>query len=193
MLQFQYQSNQNKYAKNKAAADAAAAAAASTPTASSPAASTPTASTPDASTPGRYTMSSESIRGLFEQYELNVLPDPAMNPPDSQGRRTNHKSYGINIMRQMMEFGSFYINENCTDFLTEAQNYHVDDRGRFSDPDDCIDSARYALLGCLNGWSEPWDGRSPVQRFRDARHNLKALQARTQSADVTKRVWSIDG
>jgi hypothetical protein len=126
---------------------------------------TPIVLPPDASTPGRYTMSSSSIRELFEQYELNVLSDPAMNPPDSQGRRTNHKSYGINIMRQMIDFGSFHINENCVDFLNEAQNYHVDDQGRFSDPDDCIDSARYALLGCLNGWCEPWDDRTPAERM----------------------------
>ena len=126
---------------------------------------TPIVLPPDASTPGRYTMSSSSIRELFEQYELNVLPDPAMNPPDSQGRKTNHKSYGINIMRQMIDFGSFHINENCVDFLNEAQNYHVDDQGRFSDPDDCIDSARYALLGCLNAWCEPWDDRTPAERM----------------------------
>ena len=126
---------------------------------------TPIILPPDASTPGRYTMSSESVRELFEQYELNVNQETVMNPPDSQGRRTNHKSYGVNIMRQMIEFGTFHVNENCVDFLNEAQNYHVDDKGRFSDPDDCIDSARYALLGCLNGWAEPWDNRTPAQRM----------------------------
>ena len=119
----------------------------------------------DASTPGRYTMSSSSIRELFEQYELNVMPDAILNPPDAQGRRTNHKSYGINIMRQMLEFGTFHVNENCTEFLTEAQNYYVDERGRFSDPDDCIDSARYALLACLQGIAEPWDNRTPAERM----------------------------
>lgn len=119
----------------------------------------------DASTPGRYTMSSNSIRQLFEQYELNVLPKPIMNPPDSEGRVTNHKSFGINQMRQMLEVGSLMVNENCTDFLREAQNYYVDTQGRFSDPDDCIDSARYGLLACLNGLAEPWDNRTPQQRM----------------------------
>lgn len=119
----------------------------------------------DASTAGRYTMSSSSIRELFEQYELNVYEKPIMNPPDSEGRVTNHKSYGINQMRQMLEVGSLMINENCTQFLSEAQNYFVDEKGRFSDPDDCIDSCRYAILGVLNGLAEPWDGRSPKQRM----------------------------
>ena len=119
----------------------------------------------DASTQGRYTMSSSSIRELFESYELNVHGKAIMNPPDSEGRVTNHKSYGINQMRQMLEVGSLLINENCTEFLREAHNYYVDSQGRFSDPDDCIDSARYAILGCLNGLAEPWDNRSPQQRM----------------------------
>jgi len=127
----------------------------------------------DASTPGRYTMSANSIRELFESYELNVYHQPIMNPPDSQGRVTNHKSYGINTMRQMLEVGSLMINVNCTNFLTEAQNYHVDTQGRFSDPDDCIDSCRYALLACLQGIPEPWDGRTPQERMRDARIQLQ--------------------
>jgi phage terminase large subunit-like protein len=119
----------------------------------------------DASTPGRYTMSSTSIRELFEQYELNVIDGAIMNPADAQGRRTNHKSYGINQMRQMLEVGSLMINENCTDFLTEAQNYYVDQQGRFSDPDDCIDSCRYAIMACLQGIAEPWDNKTPQQRM----------------------------
>jgi hypothetical protein len=110
-------------------------------------------------------MSSDSIRQLFEKYELNVVQTAILNPPDAEGRRTNHKSYGINAMRQALEFGTFYINENCVEFLNEAQNYHVDDKGRFSDPDDCIDSARYAYLACLQGIAEPWDNRSPQQRM----------------------------
>jgi len=119
----------------------------------------------DASTAGRYTMSANSIRELFEQYELNVYEKAIMNPPDSQGRTTNHKSYGINQMRQMLEVGSLMVNENCTQFLSEAGNYYVDEKGRFSDPDDCIDSARYALMACLQGIAEPWDNRSPQQRM----------------------------
>jgi phage terminase large subunit-like protein len=130
----------------------------------------------DANTQGRYTMSSQSIRELFEQYELNVHSEAIMNPPDDQGRRTNHKAYGVNVMRQMLEIGTLHVNENCVEFLREAQNYFVDEKGRFSDPDDCIDSARYALLGCLNGIAEPWDGRSPQQRMRDYRHQARAAK-----------------
>ncbi len=152
---------------------------------------TPIVLPPDASTPGRYTMSSNSIRELFEQYELNVLADPAMNPPDSQGRKTNHKSYGINIMRQMIDFGSLHINENCVEFLNEAQNYHVDDRGRFSDPDDCIDSARYALLGCLNGWCEPWDDRTPAERMAAQRERYRR-RTENENTPAWKRTYTPD-
>ena len=106
---------------------------------------TPIVLPPDAGTPGRYTMSSQSIRELFEQYELNVYPEPIRNPPDAEGRTTSHKSFGVNVMRQMLELGTLHINENCVEFLREAQNYYADEKGRFSDPDDCIDSARYAL------------------------------------------------
>jgi len=119
----------------------------------------------DASTQGRYTMSANSIRELFEQYQLNVYEKAIMNPPDSEGRVTNHKAYGINQMRQMLEVGSLMINENCTNFLSEAQNYYVDEKGRFSDPDDCIDSCRYGILACLQGIAEPWDNRNPQQRM----------------------------
>jgi phage terminase large subunit-like protein len=143
----------------------------------------------DANTQGRYTMSSQSIRQLFEQYELNVHPDAIMNPPDDQGRRTNHKSFGINVMRQMMEMGTLHINENCVEFLREAQNYYVDQHGRFSDPDDCIDSARYALIGCLQGIAEAWDGRSPKQRFRDIRQQY-AVHRDDSKKPEWKKVYS---
>ena len=145
----------------------------------------------DASTPGRYTMSSTSIRELFEQYGLNVHPKPIMNPPDLQGRHTNHKSYGVNVMRQMLEAGTLHINDRCQDFLREAENYYVDPQGRFSDPDDCIDSARYALLGCLQGIAEPNDGLSPQQRMAEAREIL--LRPRDQSNRAAwKRVYSAE-
>jgi len=150
----------------------------------------------DANTAGRYTMNSQSIRQLFEQYELNVHPDAIMNPPDDQGRRTNHKSFGINVMRQMLELGTLHVNENCVEFLREAQNYYVDQHGRFSDPDDCIDSARYALIACLQGICEPWDDRSPQARFAAAKHNMRALQAAKKNAadrPVWKRSWSAEG
>jgi len=144
----------------------------------------------DASTPGRYTMSASSIRQLFEQYELNVLPKPIMNPPDSEGRVTNHKSYGINQMRQMLEVGSLHINENCIDFLREARNYYVDSQGRFSDPDDCIDSARYAIMACLQGIAEPWDNRSPAQRMAAQRDRYVRRDESTKPA--WKRSYSPD-
>ena len=152
---------------------------------------TPIVLPPDAGTPGRYTMSALSIRQLFESYELNVVAEPVHNPPDDQGRTTNHKSFGINTMRQMLELGTFHVNENCVEFLREAQNYYADEKGRFSDPDDCIDSARYALLGCLNGWSEPWDGRSPQQRMRDAKHQYRLLQVKNEESRPSwKKVYS---
>ena len=137
----------------------------------------------DASTKGRYTMSAQSIRELFEEYELNVYHKPIMNPQDSEGRTTNHKSYGVNIMRQMLEIGTLMVNENCTEFLKEAQNYYVDQHGRFSDPDDAIDSARYALLGCLQGICEPYDGRTPQDRFREVRDRYR------RQADVDRPSW----
>ena len=109
----------------------------------------------DGGTQGRYTMSSLSIRQLFEEHGLNVLKKPAQNPPDSEGKINNSKSFGINMMRQRMENGTFFINENCVEFIRQAQNYSVDEKGRFSDPDDAIDSCRYGVLGILNKLSEP--------------------------------------
>ena len=144
----------------------------------------------DASTQGRYTMSSQSIRELFEQYELNVHPEAIMNPPDDAGRRTNHKSFGINVMRQMLELGTLHVNENCTEFIREAQNYYADEKGRFSDPDDCIDSARYALIGCLQGIAEQADGRTPRQRFRDMRSQYRTVD--TSNTPAWKQVHSPD-
>ena len=105
-----------------------------------------------------------------------------MNPADSLGRTTNHKSYGINVMRQMLEAGTLHINENCGDFLREAQNYYVDPQGRFSDPDDTIDSARYALLGCLNDLAEPWDNRTSQERMR-------AFRGQVRQPELKKSEW----
>ena len=154
---------------------------------------TPIVLPPDAGTPGRYTMSSQSLRQFLESYELNVYPDPIRNPPDDQGRTTNHKSFGINVMRQMLELGTLHVNENCVEFLREAQNYYADAQGRFSDPDDTIDSARYALLGCLNGWAEPYDGRSPQQRINAYKHNLRIANANKNNftdKPAWKQPWS---
>ena len=141
----------------------------------------------DANTPGRYTMSSSSIRELFQQYELNVYDKAIMNPPDSQGRVTNHKSYGINQMRQMLEFGTLQVNENCVEFLREAQNYYVDEQGRFSDPDDTIDSARYGLMACLQGIAEPWDNRTPRERMRAQRDRVIPKQPKQSEL---KRIYN---
>ena len=147
---------------------------------------TPIVLPPDASTPGRYTMNAQSLREFMESYELNVHEKPIMNPPDSQGKITNHKSYGINIMRQMIEVGTFHINENCTTFLNEAQNYYVDPQGRFSDPDDAIDSARYALLGCLQELCEPYDHKTKQQRMAEVREQY---YSRKTKMDANRPTW----
>jgi len=145
----------------------------------------------DANTAGRYTMSALSLRQLFEEYNLNVHPNPIMNPPDSEGKITNHKSFGVNVMRQMLEMGTLQINENCVEFLKEARNYYVDTQGRFSDPDDCIDSARYALLACLNSWSEPLDQLLPEQRRQEFKERIRQNQLqRQQNKPEWKRTFS---
>jgi hypothetical protein len=144
----------------------------------------------DAATPGRYTMTSQSIRELFESHGLNVYPKAIMNPPDAEGRVNNHKAYGINQMRQMLETGALMINVNCTEFMREAQNYFVDEKGRFSDPDDCIDSARYAILGCLNGIAEPRHGVRGPDKFRI----MREAYARPKSdGPEWKRTWNPAG
>ena len=129
-------------------------------------------------------MSALSLRQLFQEYELNVHPNPAMNPPDAEGKVTNHKSFGVNVMRQMLEMGTFRVNENCVEFLREAKNYFVDQHGRFSDPDDCLDSARYGLLACLNGWTEPYDGKNPQVRMAEARVRMEHSRLNKQANKV---------
>jgi len=109
----------------------------------------------DAATAGRYTLTEQSIREVFEDtYGLNCIPGAILNPPNDQGKVTNHKAYGINIMRMGMERSSFMINESCKAFLDEARNYAIDDAGRFSDPDDHIDSARIGVLALIQGHGE---------------------------------------
>ena len=130
-------------------------------------------------------MSALSIRELFEQYELNVVAKPIMNPPDAQGRTTNHKAYGINVMRQMLEAGTLHVNENCVDFLREAQNYYVDPQGRFSDPDDTIDSARYAIMACVQGIAEPWDNKTPRERMAAQRDRYRTRPVVTNALKRT--------
>jgi hypothetical protein len=90
----------------------------------------------------------------------------------------------------MLETGALMINVNCTEFMREAQNYFVDEKGRFSDPDDCIDSARYAILGCLNGLSEPRNGVRGPDKFRV----MREAYARPRSTmPEWKRTWNPAG
>ena len=53
-----------------------------------------------------------------------------------------------------MERKTFMVNESCKAFLDEARNYAIDDSGRFSDPDDHIDSARIGVLALIQGHGE---------------------------------------
>ena len=121
----------------------------------------------DAAQAGRYTLTEQSVREVFEDsYGLNCIPGAILNPVNDQGKVTNHKSYGINIMRMGMERGTFMINESCTDFLDEARNYAIDDAGRFSDPDDHIDSARIGILALIQGHGETMVSRANTFQFR---------------------------
>ena len=45
--------------------------------------------------------------------------------------------------------------------------------------DDTIDSARYALLACLQGIAEPWDNRTPQQRMAAQRDRV--MRSRDES------------
>ena len=90
-------------------------------------------------------------------------------------------------MRQMLEFGTLMVNENCVEFLREAANYYVDEHGRFSDPDDCIDSARYGLIACLQGIAESWDNRTPRERMRAQRDRVIPKQPKQSEL---KRVYN---
>jgi len=109
----------------------------------------------DAGQAGRYTLTEQSVREVFEDnYGLNVIAGAILNPANDQGKVTNHKSYGINVMRIGMERGSLMINEDCKAFLDEARNYAIDQNGRFSDPDDHIDSARIGILALIQGHGE---------------------------------------
>jgi phage terminase large subunit-like protein len=147
----------------------------------------------DAGTAGRYTMSALSLREFFEGYNLNVYQHPIMNPKDSEGRVTNHKAYGINMMRQMLEAGTLHINDRCHKFLTEAQNYYVDEKGRYSDPDDHIDSARYAVLGCLNDIAEPYHGGRD-SRMIAAKNRIEQITAdRAASRTGLRQVMNPEG
>jgi hypothetical protein len=121
----------------------------------------------DATQAGRYTLTEQSVREVFEDnYGLNCISGAILNPVNDQGKVTNHKSYGINIMRMGMERGTFMINESCVEFLDEARNYAIDDAGRFSDPDDHIDSARIGILALIQGHGESLVSRSNTFQYR---------------------------
>jgi len=121
----------------------------------------------DATQAGRYTLTEQSVREVFEDnYGLNCISGAILNPVNDQGKVTNHKSYGINIMRVGMERGTFKINESCVEFLDEARNYAIDDAGRFSDPDDHIDSARIGILALIQGHGESLVSRANTFQYR---------------------------
>ena len=121
----------------------------------------------DAATAGRYTLTEQSVREVFEDtYGLNTIAGAILNPANDQGKVTNHKAYGINIMRLGMERGTFLINESCKAFLDEARNYAIDEHGRFSDPDDHIDSARIGILALIQGHGESVVSRANTFAFR---------------------------
>ena len=63
-------------------------------------------------------------------------------------------------MRMGMERQTFMINETCIEFLDEARNYAIDDNGKFTDPDDHIDSARIGILALIQGHGESLVSRS---------------------------------
>ena len=131
----------------------------------------------DATQAGRYTLTEQSVREVFEDnYGLNCISGAILNPVNDQGKVTNHKSYGINIMRVGMERGSFMINESCTEFLDEARNYAIDEAGRFSDPDDHIDSARIGILALIQGHGESMVSRANTFQFR----RLEAPEGKVQ-------------
>ena len=121
----------------------------------------------DAAQAGRYTLTEQSVREVFEDnYGLNCIPGAILNPMNDQGKVTNHKSYGINIMRMGMERSTLMINESCVDFLDEARNYAIDDAGKFSDPDDHIDSARIGILALIQGHGESMVSRANTFQYR---------------------------
>ncbi len=65
-----------------------------------------------------------------------------------------------------MERGTLMINETCYKFLDEARNYAIDDAGRFTDPDDHIDSARIGILALIQGHGETVVSRAKSFEYR---------------------------
>ena len=133
----------------------------------------------DAGQAGRYTLTEQSVREVLEdEYRLNVIPEVILNPRDAHGKITNHKSFGVNEIRNRMERGKFRIHEGCKQFLIEARNYHIDERGKFSDPDDHIDSARYGVLALIQGYGEATQYTGGSRKF--LRHRVKPIEGKRQ-------------
>jgi phage terminase large subunit-like protein len=121
----------------------------------------------DAAQAGRYTLTEQSVREVFEDnYGLNCIPGAILNPANDQGRVTNHIAYGINTIRMGMERGTFRINESCIEFLDEARNYAIDDAGKFLGKDDHIDSARIGVLALIQGHGESMVSRANTFQYR---------------------------
>ncbi len=121
----------------------------------------------DAAQAGRYTLTEQSVREVFEDnYGLNCISGAILNPVNDQGRVTNHVAYGINIIRLGMERETFMINESCLQFLDEARNYAIDDAGKFTGKDDHIDSARIGVLALIQGHGESIVSRANTFIYR---------------------------
>jgi hypothetical protein len=121
----------------------------------------------DATQAGRYTLTEQSVREVFDDnYGLNCIPGAILNPVNDQGKVTNFKSYGINIMRMGMERQTFMINESCEKFLDEARNYAIDETGKFLGKDDHIDSARIGILALIQGHGESVVSRANTFQYR---------------------------
>jgi len=121
----------------------------------------------DAAQAGRYTLTEQSVREVFEDnYGLNCISGAILNPANDQGKITNHVAYGINVIRLGMEREKFMINEDCVAFLDEARNYAIDDAGKFIGKDDHIDSARIGILALLQGHGESMVSRANNFHYR---------------------------
>jgi hypothetical protein len=121
----------------------------------------------DATQAGRYTLTEQSVREVFEDnYGLNCIAGAMMNPANDQGKVTMFKAYGINIIRLGMERGTFMINESCLAFLDEARNYAIDEQGKFLGADDHIDSARIGVLALIQGHGESVVSRANTFQYR---------------------------
>jgi hypothetical protein len=131
----------------------------------------------DAAQAGRYTLTEQSVREVFEDnYGLNCIPGAILNPANDQGRVTNHIAYGINTIRMGMERGTFRINESCIEFLDEARNYAIDDAGKFLGKDDHIDSARIGVLALIQGHGESMVSRANTFQYR----RLESIEGKVQ-------------